>query len=455
MKKELKNKFRNMSENNKIVLKNVLGAFIVKGLALFISLFTMPAYLHFFNNETVLGMWFTILSVLSWILNFDLGIGNGLRNHLTRTITQKNTSETKKYLSSAYLSIGVFCIFMMLCFIVSFDFVNWNAVFNIESTIVSEKALLLAVKIVFCGIVLQLFFKLITSVLYALQKSSLNNFLSLCTSIIILISVMLLPSGNNDQNIICMAIIHVSAVIVPLLIATIVVFSGKNLRGCAPSIKYFSIRHAKEVLSLGGVFLLVQIAYMIIMSTNEYLITLFSSNQNVVLYQVYYRLFALGSTIFSLAMTPIWSAVTKAVAEKNYRWIDVLYKRLMGLAGIASIFEFCIIFFIKIMVKLWLGDNSMQVSFYEAIPFAFLGSLMIFNSVLSSITNGTGKLKVQAKCFGIGALLKIPLAWILVKLFHSWIGVVVANVLTMGLYCIVQPYWIRKYFIQMNKRKRG
>ena len=49
---EFISKFKGMSENNKIIFKNVLGAFTVKGLALIVSLFTMPAYLRFFHDES-------------------------------------------------------------------------------------------------------------------------------------------------------------------------------------------------------------------------------------------------------------------------------------------------------------------------------------------------------------------------------------------------------------------
>ena len=62
---KIKQKLSNASDNDKIVYRNVIGAFIVKGGALFISLFTLPAYINFFNNDVVLGVWYTILSLLN------------------------------------------------------------------------------------------------------------------------------------------------------------------------------------------------------------------------------------------------------------------------------------------------------------------------------------------------------------------------------------------------------
>ena len=41
--KKILGKFRNAGENDKIVYKNVIGAFLVKGCALFVTLYTLPS----------------------------------------------------------------------------------------------------------------------------------------------------------------------------------------------------------------------------------------------------------------------------------------------------------------------------------------------------------------------------------------------------------------------------
>lgn len=437
-------KFEGLSENNKIVVKNMLGAFAIKGISLLVSLFTMPAYLRFFNGEASLGLWFTILSVLNWILNFDLGIGNGLRNNLTKAITENRTEEARKYISSAYVSIGVLCGAISIVFIAFFDFIDWNRVFNVKASIVSPEALLVTVKIVFAGIMLQLFLKLITSIMYALQLSSVNNFLNLCTSVMNIIAVSLLPSDSNDDNMIVMAVVHTLSVVFPLILATAIIFSRERLRACAPSFRSFSFDHARAVLTLGGAFLFVQLTYMVVMNTNEYLINLFCGNSAVVDYQIYYKLFSLGATAFSLALTPVWSAVTKALAEMNYRWIKSIYKKMLLLAGVCGIIELMLVLFLQRFVNIWLGDAAVCVSRSYGFAFAMLCIFMIFNSVLSSVANGIAELKTQTICFAVGATLKVPIAWLLVKAMGSWIGVVWANVIVLCIYCIVQPITIDK-----------
>ena len=448
--KKLVNKFKNTSENNRIVLANMAVAFGVKGLSLVVSLFTMPAYLRFFDDQLALGLWFTVVSVLNWVLNFDLGIGNGLRNHLADSLAKKDTENAKKYLSSAYISIGAICVLLSVAFYFAFDFINWNKVFNIETEVVSFDALLLSVRIVFIGIIVQMFIRLISSVLYAIQKSSVNNILQLCTTVVTLLLVVLLPGKSNDENLIAMAIVHSVACVLPPLVATVLVFSGKNMRKIVPSVRSFSFKHTKAVLSLGGVFLFVQIAYMLIMNTNEYLITFFTGNSDVVEYKIYNSLFVLGSTAFSLALTPVWSAVTKATAEKNVGWVKSLYKKLLVFGSLFCLGEFLIVAVLQFAVNLWLGEKAITVNYLYGVVFAVSGSVMIISSVFSSIANGLGKLKPQLICYSVAAVIKPFLAWGFIFLTGSWIGVIIANIISMLLYCVVQPIILHKYF-----RKEG
>ena len=151
-----------------------------------------------------------------------------------------------------------------------------------------------------------------------------------------------------------------------------------------------------------------------------------------------------------MALTPIWSAVTKALSEKNYAWIKRLYKTLKLMALLAVICQFAMIPFLQFGVNLWLGDNSIQVNYVYAIAFALSGSILIWNGVLSSIANGFGELKIQSIFFTIGAIIKIPIAWILVMVFESWISVIVANIIAMSLYCIVQPIWLNRFLNKKN-----
>ena len=441
---KLVNRYGSLTDNTKNILKNVFGAFVVRGLSLVVSFFTMPAYMDFFNDDVTLGLWFTVLSVLNWMLNFDFGIGNGLRNHLSRCLGEKNPEEGKKYVSSAYYSIGALCLIALVVFIPVCLIVDWNGVFKVETSVVSSQALTLSVGIIFAGILLQMFLRNINSTLYALQLSSVNNALSLCSTLFTLFAVLLIPSQDNDRNLIVMAVVHLLAVALPQLVASFIVFVLSKHRDIAPSMRGFERGYARQILSLGGSFFFVQLVYMLLMNTNEIVITRFAGTEYVWEYSVYYRIFTLGGMVVSLALSPVWSAVTKAFAEKNYAWVRSLYKKTLLLGFLGTVCEFCLLPVLQFGINIWLREDAIVVHYGYAVVFACMGSLMIFNSVLSSIANGLGQLKTQLIFFTVGVAIKFPLAYLLVQVTGSWIGVIIANVVSVGIYCCVQPVVLRR-----------
>lgn len=435
-----------LNEKNQTIVKNVLGSFLIKGLSLFISIFSMPLYIKYFENQIVLGLWFTIVSVLSWILTFDLGLGNGLRNRLVETIIQNNNEESSKLISSSYAIVGILSIIIIFFALFGFSKIDWNIIFNIDKAIISNETLLTAIKILFIGIMISFILKLINSILYALQKSAVNNALALITSILPLIYIVVAPNKSMEENLISLAWVNAFSVCLPLLFATIVVFSFSPLKECKPSLKNVHIKTEMSVLSLGSVFFIVQVAFMFINSTNEIIITNFWSPEFVVEYQIYNKVFSLVGSIFSIALTPVWSSVTKALVERDFLWLKNLSKTLYRIAVLGIIFEFSLILFLQKIIDIWLGDSSINVNYMYAMVFAVYGSLFIYNIIVTTIANGVGYLKTQLICYSLGAVFKIPILLIINHFFSiDWVSVVGINVFIFFIFDFIQTIWLNKF----------
>ena len=86
------------------------------------------------------------------ILSFDLGIGNGLRNHLTKAITKKNYIEAKELISSAYTLLGLFTVCISLFFVWFSPLVDWNRIFNIAIDVFPQQQLRYCVNVIVVGI---------------------------------------------------------------------------------------------------------------------------------------------------------------------------------------------------------------------------------------------------------------------------------------------------------------
>lgn len=446
---QLKNKLSN--EKDKLVVKNMLGAFIIKGGALIISLLTMPAYIKYFNQQIILGLWFTILSVMIWILSFDFGIGNGLRNQLVGSIIRKDKDEIKTYISSAYSIIGILVIFTILFGLIVSGYINWNNIFNIDSNLISQNTLLFTIRFTFLGIMIQFLLRLISSILYAMQKSAITNLLSLISSILQLIFILLAPKYSIETNLKMLSISYIFSVNIPLIVASFIVFK-KDLKECRPNIKYFNKNYAKSILTLGGMFFWNQIMYMIIVVTNEFFITKFSGPQYVVEYSIYNKLFTLIGSLFMLALTPIWSAITKAINEKDILWLNKINKILNYMVIFAVLIELLIVPFLQFIINIWLRNNTITVNYLFAFHFAIYGSIFIYQSVLSTIVCGMGKMKLQAICYTAAVIFKFLLIIIGMKLYNSWIIVILVNIIILLPYCILEPIEIKKIIFNLNLR---
>ena len=435
-------KFR-ISKDEKNIFINMLGAFAVKGGSLVISVLLLPAYINFFDNQTMLGVWYTILSVLNWVGLFDLGLGNGLRNKLPSVIEKGDRLGVRKYISTTYIAMVVIALLVCVAGLVIIPFVNWNSVLNVSAELISGKDLASCISIVFFGIMLQLVLKIIIAILYALQRSAIVNALMLASNTIILIAVLLLPSYDLATNLRNMSWVNVLATTVPYIVCTIVLFAT-SLKDAKPSPRFFEKDFVKDVLGIGITLLWLSLVFMVITAANELLITKLTSPDNVVYYQAYNKIFNTGAMIITLALTPIWSAVTKAQAKNDYPWIKKIYKLFLFATGGCFIIELCIIPFLQVIMNVWLREDAIAVDPRYALAFAVLSTIMILHNVNTSIGNGMSYFRLQTVWMTIAAALFIPVSYVLVQLLNSWIGIIISAVICVLPYEILAPIYTMK-----------
>jgi O-antigen/teichoic acid export membrane protein len=439
-------KIKQLNGNTKKVISNVINGVVIKGIAIGIGFLTVPAYITYFENNIVLGIWFTILSVLSWILNFDLGVGNGLRNRIVGTIAKNDHISTRKYISSSYIFLTVisFAIFIIIL-LISLS-ISWNKVFNISTQIINTSELRLAIIIVLFGIMLQFILRLISSILFALQESFLPNLLTLITNIVILIFVTVSNISGFNNNILELSVVYLFAVNLPLFVTTIIIFSTR-LKSVSPKIGFFDLKYAIDTLKVGSAFLGLQLEAMVINNTSVFLITWLLGSVFVVEYNIYFKIFSLVSTIYSLITVPIWSAITKAKAEDDYEWIRKTTRVLQLIAVIFTIGQLAVLPFMQYLFNIWLGDNTFKVSFKLMLLFTLEQGIIIWSGINAAICNGLNEMKWQFVLMTIGACLMFPLAYILTSYFPSYNGVILAHCFSLLPYCIGQTIWLEKYII--------
>ncbi|MDD6479310.1 MAG: MATE family efflux transporter [Oscillospiraceae bacterium] len=444
--------FPNKTNNyDSIIKKNVFWAFIFKGGGVVISLLSTPAFIKYFNDDVILGVWYTILSVLTWILNFDLGIGNGLRNHLTVSLSEGNTKKSKELISTSYIAFALLVVSLSVVGYFLAGFVNWNTLFNISTNLVSADAMLTVVRCIFIGIMLQFFLRLINSVLYAMQNSAIINAMALTISVLQLLFVLLVPSESPEEGLITLSYAYIAIISLPSLCVTVVLFMGK-LKNVRPAFKAFRKDSLKSVMSVGGIIFVCQILYMIIINTNNFFISHYTNPENVVEYDIFNKLFSLVGTVTALIMSPLWSLITKAISEKDFAWVRKLYKKIMIMVGITAFMEFAIIPFMKPIIKIWLGENVVEVNYLYLLVYALWGSVFTLHNALSTFACGTSKMKTQTICYAVGIVVKLAFLYLVFQVSSNWIFVMISNILILIPYCIAQHLVLKKQ-LKFNEKE--
>lgn len=443
-------KYKNASDNNKIVINNVIGAFVVKGAALLVSVLTAPAFIHYFDNNEVLGVWFTMLSILTWFLNFDLGIGNGIRNQLTKDIVRNDRQSIQTTLSSGFFSILFITIILLIIGGLCIAAINLNELFNVSSRVITSRALLISTMAIFVSIMLRFMLTFVSSIFYALQKSVINNILAFAVGLLQLIFVLVFHFDSIDDALVYLSIAYLLISNLPVIVAGIVVFYIK-FKDCCISIKFIRIDRVKGIVGIGGVFFACQILYMLIMNTNEFFITKLYGAASTTEYSFYYKVTSIIAMMVGLAMTPIWSVVTKAMEENDYLWLNKLYSRIKKVSLFIVLFQFLMIPILQPVFDMWLGKNYIIVNLANAIAFSCFGSVFVVSSMLSTIVCGMARMKVQFISYLLGVALKFLFIFLLYPISSNWNLIVWSNVLVLFPYIIIQETDLNKFFCNKEK----
>ena len=429
-------------KNNELI-KNIIfsgGAQFVNVLFVFIL---TPLYIKYFEDNVILGVWLTLISLIEAAANMDLGIGNGMRNKLTSAIAVGDHKKAQTIVSSCYYMVfGVISILTLVWLVVGYK-INWNRYLNIEINRIDSKALTQMVLCVGGAVLIQMIFKLITSVLYALQKAAIVSWQIVIVNLSLIIYMLITMKLPLRTKVSYLAIAYAIIINLPYVITSCIVFI-KQMPYLMPKRKFFSLNIASETLKLGLVFFYLTIMSMFTHNTNEILITSLFSPSLVVEYQAYNRVFSMITLVVNIIMIPVWSALTKELALKNYKWIKQAHKYMCLLSVLAFTGGVCLTFILQIVFDIWLGKGTIVVSIAYCIPFVLYLVENTIGGANATVANGCNWLKAQIILAPVSACLNIPLTLLLRDFLHGWSAIMYANVLSLLPITIGQFIYVRR-----------
>lgn len=429
---------KKMSDTEKSMLMNML----VKPISMLISFIYVPLLLGYLGDEKY-GLWSTVLSVISWINYCDIGIGNGLRNILAKELTLKEWKKAKKSVSTAYVILSAISMLLLIVLVILVFSANWYAFFN---TNIDMRATLL---ISFICICINFILSLGNIILYALQLSEQIAFINLSANIINLLGVIIL-SWFSHGNLVYVSILFGLSTSITYLYNNIRIFS--KYKQIKPSIKYYDRDKTRALCSLGIMFFILQLAGLVMNTTDNILVTRLFNAREVTPFNVVYKFFSAIESIFTALLIPIWSGTTKAIAQGDIKWIKNIINKLNKIIILFSFIFIIGIFLFKPIARIWLGKDLNYVSGLIIVTALSCCASSISNTY-SNILNGMNKIKFQMYIGIFQGIINIPLSILLaVNCNFGVIGIKLSTLILFSIsavvYCLYTMYTLKTEILE-------
>lgn len=389
--------------------KNILASFVIKGLSIAISLVLVPLTINYVNQSRY-GIWLTLSSMVTWFSFFDIGFGNGLRNKFAEALAKGQDELARIYVSTTYAILSIIIGTVLLLFLFVNRFLDWSKILNTTPEMAGELKILAA--IVFVFFCLRFIFQLLATVLTANQEPAKASFFDFLGSLFSLIIIFILTKTTSGNLIYLGTALSFAPVLV--LVVSSMWFYNRDYKKYAPSFKYVKFGYARNLMSLGIKFFVIQIAALVLFNTNNIIITQLLGPAEVTTFNIPYKLFSVITMIFFIIATPLWSAFTDAYVKSDFEWIKSVLLKMRKIWYLLIILSVMILVASPLIYKLWVKD-LVKVPFALSVAMCIYGIVYIWQTIHVFLLNGIGKIKLQLYLVIFTGIINIPLAIILGK----------------------------------------
>lgn len=429
-------------DKNKVLKTNISYGLVWKFISMLFIYLTVPILLDYLGVEYY-GVWATIFTILNAAYFMDLGISLGVKNKLTEALAKNEQVEAKIYVSTAYFSIG-FISLLILCIGLFFVFnMEMQKIFN---TTISERELKITMAISIVLVVLSVVLNIYKSLLQAFQKTFKVELAMAIYQGLVFLQILLLPYFVNHSLIMIGVIYGASNILIAVVFSVIFFYKNREL---IPSIAYFKMDKIKEILGLGINFFIIQIALIIILTTDNVIITYLIGPESTASYSIVNKVYQPFIILSTFIFSPLWTLYTNAYYNKDYVWIKNTFIRLSQLFIVLLLVLIVLYFSFDWIIKLWIHE-PLVYSRALLVGFSSFVLIKIYTDIYLTFLNGIGVIKLQMWLYIFGAIMNIPLSVLFVRYFDFGVtGVILATCASILILAILMP--IQAYRILKSK----
>ncbi len=419
-------------------VQQLKGSFIFKAFSILATFLAVPIMIKYLGHE-MFGVWSTMLTLVTWVMLFDLGIGNGLKNKMTESLASGDSKSAREYISTAYIIIGLIsAALFFIVFTVSY-LVSWQSIFN--TTTLAEDLLRSSVLCLSFFIFFNFWIGLVAQIYHGLQKSSVVVFGQFFSNAVALAFIYFLYL-YSEPSVLYMVVAHGSALVISNLALSLFLFVKH--RNLIPLLIKPKVRKIKPLMGLGIQFFIIQLVVLVIFLSDKILITQIFGPELVTPYEVVYKLFSVFTVMHSIILVPLWPAYSDAYHKNEFNWIrqtllkqiknfSILTLLVIGMAGVGPL-----------IVKLWIGEDfGLNYSLYLFMAMFVIVSM--WSNVFAYFVNAIGALHVQLITAIIAAIINIPLSIYFAKALEMGLaGIVLGTITSLSLFAVFGALQVHK-----------
>lgn len=382
-------KLKSVGSRDKTVGANIVFSGILKAIGLVASLLVVPVTLHYLDAERY-GIWLTLSSILFWFTFSDVGLGNGMRNYLTESISKGDFERGRSYLSTTLFLLSGIAILLGLLSWGVVSFVDMSRLFN-TSVMSGEELRIVTLTAIFFTL-MNFVVRNIGYLFVALQRYALYDLLSISGSVLSLIVVYVLTK-TTDSNLLYVVAAFTAMPVVVYLLACFPIF--RRYRSLRPNRKSIDLTLANQVVGKGLGFFAIQItSCLVIFGSSNVFITQFCGPEGVTTYNIAYKYFNLLIIGYTVILSPLWNAYTDAKTKGDYQWVASAFRRSMMAWGATVIGGVLMLLLCNVFYRLWVGD-AVSVPFTVSLVTFIYVSMFNLNNCVTYLLNGFNTIRIQ------------------------------------------------------------
>ena len=408
-----------------------------------VGLISLPLAVRYLGAERY-GVWATVTTTAVWINLLDLGIANTLTNNISRAYALGDKSSAARYFTNALLlTSGIAAVFGLVMGSV-FPLIDWARLFNVR-TCVSAREVESTAAVAVGLMLLALPCSLVSKVLAGYQELHLNNYASCAGALASLCGLALgMACGVSMAPLFLMSIGCATLASAAMLIWVV----GWQKPWLRPTRSLIDGSFIRKLLNSGWAFFLIQIAAVVVYSSDNLIVGHYLGASEVTPYSVTWRVVGLAAVLQSLIFPALWPAYAEAYSRGDHAWIRQTF--VMTMKATVALNVACVLVLMlggRTLIRLWAGAAAVP-GLYLLLAMGIWAIVNGFMSVESCLLAALNRTREQALLSSVAAAVNIALSLWLVRRVGS-LGVIGGTIISYVLVLVVpQTLIVRRVWTQ-------